>query len=133
MLALVKASLLLGAVLLLGAGVLGRFVAPELRQEVSTQLRVGAAVGAVVLLVGSAVDITQTVNNAIGRYDAVFLIEYLRFTRHGNAVLIRLALVLAVTFLTLGWLRFADTATSSRRRINHALYLSLSPRLTRDL
>ena len=129
MVALVKASLLLGAVLLLGAGVFGRFVAPELRPygEVKGRLRLGTIVGAVVLLVGSAVDVTQTVHNALGRYDAAFLVEYLRFTRHGNATLVRFGLVIVVALLTLRWTRpNAAVIPSSRRTTNHALYLSLS-------
>ena len=124
MLALVKASLLLGAVLLVGAGVFGRFVAPELREEVRAQLRWGAGVGATVLLFGSAIDVTQTVNNAVGRYDAAFLLEYLRFTRHGNAVLVRSVLVVVVAFLTLRWM--SAFTTSLVQRINHALYLLTS-------
>ena len=129
MVALVKASLLLGAVLLLGAGVFGRFVAPELRPygEVNGRLRSGVILGAAVLLVGSAVDVTQTVHNAIGRYDDAFLVEYLRFTRHGNATLVRFSLVVAVALLTLSWIRpNAAVISLSRRTANHALYLSLS-------
>ena len=122
MLALVKASLLLGAVLLIGAGVFGRFVAPELREEVRTPLRWGVLMGAAVLLIGSAVDVTQTVHNALGRHDAAFLLEYMRFTRHGNAVLVRLGLVVVVAFLTLRWAA-PNTAPSFARRTNHALYL----------
>ena len=125
MLALVKASLLLGAVLLIGAGVFGRFVAPEL-QGVRRPLVLGSSLGAAMLLIGSIVDVTQTLNNVVSRYDAALLTDYMRSTRHGNAVLVRLGLVFAVTFSTFWWIRSAHALSTTARRINHALYLSLS-------
>lgn len=124
MLALVKASLLLGAVLLIGAGVFGRFVAPELR-GVRGPLILGSSLGAAVLLIGSIVDVTQTLNNVVGRYDAALVADYMRGTRHGNAVLVRLGLVFIVTFSTLWWIHAARAPTSIKR-MDHALFLSLS-------
>ena len=129
MLALIKASLLLGAVLLVGAGIFGRFVAPELRpcREVKVRLRLGMVVGAAVLLMGSVLDVTQTLLNVMGRYDAALLWEYLRFTRHGNATLVRLLLVLAVLLMSLRWVnRASSNPTAPFYRATHAAYTLLS-------
>ena len=103
--ALVKSLLLLGAVLLVGGGVTVAVVAPELA-AVGGALRRrvfwGAAVGAGLLLCGSALDIVLTLRAALGRLPSFeLLVSYLSSTRHGHATLYRFALVILVFILTL--------------------------------
>ena len=129
--ALVKASLLLGAVLLVGAGVFGRFVAPELRVHggARTLQRSGVLAGVFVLLVGSVLDVAQTLHTLVGHYDDVFLMEYLRFTRHGNATLLRFVLTATLAFLSL---RLIDSGAYAPHRRSttpygaNYVYVSLS-------
>ena len=104
-LALVKSLLLLGAVLLVGGGVTVAVVAPELAAvggALRRRIFWGAAVGAGLLLLGSALDIVLTLRAALGRFPPFELFpSYLSSTRHGHATLYRLVLVVLVFSLTL--------------------------------
>ncbi len=96
--ALVKGSLYLGTVLFLGAGFFGRFIGPGL-QGVGRPLRLGALLGALIVAVGSVLNIIVTLENVLGFFDSAFFWEYVRSTHHGLATLIRLGLVVALTLL----------------------------------
>ena len=104
-LALVKSLLLLGAVLLIGGGVTVAVVAPELAATggaLRRRVLWGAAVGAGLLLLGSALDIVLTLRAALGRFPSFeLLVSYLSSTRHGQATLYRFVLVALVFSLTL--------------------------------
>lgn len=106
-LALVKALLLLGVILLVGGGMTATLVAPELTvagRVSRRRITWGAVTGAGLLLLGSALDIVLTLLNALGRSPSNELTySYLTSTRHGHAVLVRTALVGLVLPLTL-WL-----------------------------
>jgi len=102
MAALVKGLLYLASILLLGAGVTGRFVLPAPPDAALTRrLRWGALAGAAVLMIASALDVLLTLQGILGFVDAPLVQGYLANTRHGRAVLVRLVLVVAVTLLTL--------------------------------
>ena len=96
--ALVKGSLYLGTVLFLGAGFFGRFIGPGL-YGVGRPLRLGALLGAVIVAVGSVLNIVTTLQNVLGFFDSAFFWEYVRSTYHGLATLVRLGLVVALTLL----------------------------------
>ena len=111
-LALVKSLLLLGAVLLVGGGFTVAVVAPELAATGGALRRRvvwGAAVGAGLLLLGSALDIVLTLRAALGRWPTSDLTSsYLGSTRHGHAVLVRTVLVGLVLPLTF-WLTYRQS------------------------
>ena len=98
--ALVKGSLYLGTVLFLGAGFFGRFIGPGLC-NVGRPLRLGTLLGAVVVAVGSVLNIVITLQNVLGFFDSAFFWEYVRSTHHGLTTLIRLGLVAALSLLAL--------------------------------
>ena len=95
--ALVKGLLYLGVVLFLGAGFFGRFVGPGLGLE--RPLRRGALFGALVIIVGSVLNLALTLENVLGFFDGAFFWDYLRSTRHGAATLVRLGLVAGLGLL----------------------------------
>ena len=98
-----KAALFLGVVLLLGAGVFARWIARTAVGKRSwRRLRAGLWAGAVLVVAGSAVDVVDTVTRALGVLDASAIVPYLSATRHGNAVLARVALVGALLLLGVG-------------------------------
>lgn len=100
--AVVKSSLYLASILLLGAGVTSRFVLPSLRDAaLSRRLRWGVLTGAVVVLIGSGLDILLTLHGILGFVDMPLVQNYLMNTRHGRAILVRLALVAVVLALAL--------------------------------
>src|SRR5579864_6210132 len=98
-----KAALYVGVILLLGAGVFARWIAAgTLSAGLWRRLRAGLWVGALFLAAGSALDVIDTVSRALGSLDPSALLPYLSDTRHGNAVLARLAVVAFVLLLGLG-------------------------------
>ena len=97
---LLKAALYLGAVLLLGAGVF-RHVGPKLAPAMARTLRRGTLVGTILLLGASLADVTWTVTQLLGRWDAAFVWEYTLYTRHGRLALVRIALVTTLLVLSL--------------------------------
>ena len=89
-----KAALFVGIVLLLGAGVFARWIAPELGSEAARRrIRAGAWVGAVLLVWGSIPEVADTISRATGSFDWSLVLPYVRETRHGNAVLARAMIV----------------------------------------
>ena len=104
--AVVKGSLYLASILLLGAGVTSRFVAGSVRDDaLARRLRFGALIGAAVVIVGSIANLLLTVHGALGYLDVPLVQNYLANTRHGRATLVRLSLVLVVVVLALLGLR----------------------------
>lgn len=102
-----KGALFLGIVLWLGAGGFVRWVARDgLNGTLPRRIRTGAWAGAVLLVGGSALDVIDTISRATGSFDLSLILPYVSETKHGNAVLARVAIV---TFLL--WL-----ATRSRWR-----------------
>ncbi len=98
--ALIKALLYVGTVLLLGAGVFGRWIGPELiSQNVRRRLWVGSLAGAVFLIPGSALEVVSALSRALGAFDPSVVPTYLTETRHGNAVIVRTVIVLLLLLL----------------------------------
>ncbi len=99
--AALKAALYLGAVLLLGAGVFRLVTGPELARTMRRSLRVGAVLGAVLVIAVSFADVGWTVFRLVARFDPALTWEYLLITRHGQATLLRLALTFPLAALVL--------------------------------
>jgi putative copper export protein len=97
MLAFAKTLLFMGSVFLIGAGVFVRFIGPGVWLASSSGLRrrlqVGATLGAVLLLVSSVMDVAFTIRNTLGFLDLSLVTDYLSFTRHGRAVVLRVILI----------------------------------------
>lgn len=92
-----KSLLLLGAMLLIGAGVFSQWVATaKLTQMAVRRWRLGALFGAVTLLVASLLDIFLTLQTVLGYTTAPLLFDYTFNTRHGAAILLRVALTILV-------------------------------------
>lgn len=88
-----KAAVFAGVVLLLGAGVFGRWIArPPLSVPQRAWLLRGALLGALLLASGSALEVVDAITRAAGAFDSSLLVPYLLETRHGNAVIARLML-----------------------------------------
>ena len=100
--AALKTALYLGTVLLLGAGVFRFVIGPELAPAMRRSLRVGAVLGAILVIVVSFADVGWTLFRLVGRFDPALTWEYLLTTRHGQATLLRLALTLPLAALVLG-------------------------------
>lgn len=99
----VRGAVYLGMLLLLGAGVFARWIGPDLlTPAVRRRLLVGLIGGAALLCLGSAIDLAAALTRAVGSVDRTLLGAYLADTRHGNAVLARLACVLLLVFLGAG-------------------------------
>jgi copper transport protein len=95
-----KGALFLGIVLLLGAGVFARWIARDLLvPAIRRRIYAGAWAGALMLLGGSALDVVDTISRAAGSFDVSLILPYLSETRHGNAVLARVALVTLLLWL----------------------------------
>src|ERR1700740_1977516 len=95
-----KGALLVGIVLLLGAGVFARWIARELANAALPRpIRPGAWAGAVLLVGGSALDVIDTISRATGSFDPSLVPPYLSETRHGNAVAARLVIVALLLWL----------------------------------
>jgi putative copper export protein len=97
--AVVKASLYIGTVLLVGAGGHKYFIARS--SKVSKALLVGLVVGFLLLSVGSVANLVLTIMNVLGRFDLTFIWQYATNTQHGTMTFIRLALALLLLPLIL--------------------------------
>jgi putative copper export protein len=87
-----------GALLLVGEGVFRLWVAPErVASAVRAHLRVGLALAALMIVVGSVGDLASTVARVgRGSTDVATMLDYVGATRHGQSVLARLALAAAL-------------------------------------
>lgn len=99
--AALKTALYLGTVLLLGAGVFRLAIGPELALAMRRSLRVGAVLGAILIISVSLADIGWTVFRLVARFDPALIWEYFYTTNHGRATLVRLALTLPLAALVL--------------------------------
>jgi putative copper export protein len=98
-----KALLFAGAVLLLGAGVFTRWIAPEgVNGAPRRGLRAGTLAGAVLVVAGSALGVLDTVSRALGTVDPSMLSSYITDTRDGNAVVARLVILVPLLWLGMG-------------------------------
>jgi putative copper export protein len=99
--AAVKACLYLGTLGLLGPGVYQQFVASTSERRYRWVI-VG---GFLLVVVGSVLNLSLTVMNVLGRFDANFIWQYANSTRHGSMTYLRLglALVICVIALTPRW------------------------------
>ena len=121
MLAFVKTLLYLGAILLVGSGAFIHFIYPK--PLAKGRLLVGAALGAFLLLIASDLDILLTINKVLGFIDKEILLEYLSSTHHGNAILLRIQLII----LLLGIVILASQMTNIWWRLfTGVLYLPTS-------
>jgi putative copper export protein len=112
--AIIKASLYIGTILFLGAGVFGYFVNntflsnTQLEQGIYHRLLVGILLGAGLVIFGTIFNLIQTVTHVLGTFDAAFTWEYATSTRHGLMSFIRLGLIIILVPLVLqrkGWTR----------------------------
>lgn len=110
--AALKTAAYLGVVLLLGAGVFRLLIGPELALTMRRSLRVGAVLGAMLVISVSLADVGWTVFRLVARFDPALTWEYLLTTRHGQATLLRLALTLPLALVVLG----------KRRRLSGPLF-----------
>jgi copper resistance protein D len=94
--AIVKASLYIGTILLVGAGGYVHFINPHIATRstsVSRRLFVAMLLGLAVVIAGSILNLTLTVMTALGsRFDTPFLWQYATHTQHGKMTFIRLGL-----------------------------------------
>ncbi len=92
---------LAGIVLVIGAGLFERWVAPQvLSPGVRRVLWAGLLVGSMMVIVASFGDVAMTATRVLrGRFDLGFMGEYLFLTRHGRGALASVAATLAL----LGW------------------------------
>jgi putative copper export protein len=90
--AVVKASLYLGTVLLVGAGGYKYVIARS--TKVFRALLVSVVIGFLLLCVGSVINLALTLVNVLGRFDLNFFWQYATNTQHGRMTFIRLALAL---------------------------------------
>jgi putative copper export protein len=98
--AIVKASLYIGTVLLVGAGGYVHFVVRP--TKVSRTLLIAVLLGLGLIVVGSILNLTLTVMNALGsRFDTAFLWKYATNTQHGKMTFIRLGLAVLLVPLAL--------------------------------
>ena len=101
--AVAKATMFLGAMLLIGAGVFSRWVVLEWSVNPRVAKRVGAGllIGAAVLIASSLADVALTVYRALGALDWGNFSAYMTSTRHGSATLARIGLAVALVGLGL--------------------------------
>lgn len=97
--AVVKASLYIGTILLVGAGVYTFLLARPV--PAPTRLRWLMLVGFFLVVIGSVANLVLTIENVLGRFDPAFTWEYATSTRHGTMTFFRLALALLLVLLTL--------------------------------
>jgi putative copper export protein len=95
-----KSALYIGVVLLLGAGVFRYLV---IRGDSSFPLlhKLGILLGAVMVAMGTILNLVQTVVNVLGQFDAAFVWEYANATRHGSASYVRLGLTVLIVLMLL--------------------------------
>ncbi len=97
----VKASLYIGTVLLVGAGAYKYLVSRS--EKISRAFLIAVLIGFLLLVVGSVVNLVLTVTHVLGRFDTRFIWEYATNTQHGRMTFIRLGLellLLPVLFIT---------------------------------
>jgi copper resistance protein D len=102
--AFVKASLYIGTILLVGAGVYRYFVSSVNVNGVESplvRLRWLLLTGFVLVVLGSVANLILTVVNVLGRFDAAFIWQYTTNTRHGTMTFVRLGLALLIFLLIL--------------------------------
>lgn len=109
--AFVKALAYVGVILLLGASLFPRFVAPELDVR-KRALLFGLFIGAVLVILGSGLNIVLTLTNVLGFFDWSFLGEYVLATDHGWATLIRLGLVMVIVGVS-AWGKYASSVSNA--------------------
>jgi copper resistance protein D len=97
--AVVKASLYIGTVLLVGAGGYKYLIARS--HKVFRALLISVVIGFLLLCIGSVANLVLTVMNVLGRFDPSFIWQYATNTQHGNMTFIRLALALLLLPLIL--------------------------------
>jgi putative copper export protein len=97
--AFVKASLYVGTILLVGAGVYRYFVNSV--DSPPRRLRWLLLTGFMLVVVSSSFNIILTVMNVLGRFDPAFTWQYATNTRHGTMTFIRLGLALLLLVLVL--------------------------------
>ena len=98
--AAVKGLLYLGVVLLLGAELFRRLLAPELgTPRARRAVRLSLLAGAALVLIFSALNLATTLRAVVGFLEAELLLEYARASLHGRASLLRAGLVLVVVAL----------------------------------
>lgn len=103
MAALVKGVLLFGVVLLLGVGLFTRVVGRgALAGERRRALRATAMAAAVLIAAAGLVEVVFTLRGVLGFVDRALVIDYLRSTNHGTAVLLRLPLAALLAALAPG-------------------------------
>jgi putative copper export protein len=96
--ALVKASLYLGTVLLVGAGGYKYFIARS--ENLSRRLLMSVVIGFLLVSVGSVANLVLTLMNVLGRFDINFIWQYATNTQHGRMTFARLGLAfLLVPFI----------------------------------
>ena len=100
--AALKTAAYLGVVLLLGAGVFRLVIGPELALTMRRSLRVGAVLGAILIIVIGLADVSWTVFRLVARFDPALTLEYFYTTNHGRATLLRFALTPVLVTLVLG-------------------------------
>ncbi len=116
--ALVRALVYVGVLLLLGAGLFGRWIGPAVTSRAARRwLRAGSLTGAILLVVGSALEVAGALTRAVGAFDLSLVPTYLAETRHGNAVLARIAIVLILLLL--------GTTARRRRLADRSAFLAL--------
>lgn len=139
-----KSLLLLGAMLLVGAGVFAQWVATTgLVQKGQRSWRHGAMVGAIILLIASLLDIFLTLRNVLGYTTLPLLYDYTFNTRHGSIILLRIALTVLVVFFVWrdrpSYLWKAVTAVlsitllSTFSWVSHAATMGGTPAIVNDL
>jgi copper resistance protein D len=97
--AVVKASLYIGTVLLVGAGGYQYFVTRA--NKVSKALQISVMIGFLLVASGSVANLVLTIMNVLGRFDTRFIWEYATHTQHGKMTFIRLGLALLLVPLVL--------------------------------
>src|SRR5579864_1148880 len=122
-----KAALFVGIILLLGAGVFVRWIAGDVVNRGSwRQLRAGAWAGGVLLVGGCALDVIDTLSRAVGSFDPSLLLPYLSETRHGNAVIARVAIVALLLWLGAGHRRPAGADNAAFVTLGVGLLMTFS-------
>jgi putative copper export protein len=122
-----KAVLFAGMILLLGAGVFTCWIARgALGPEVRRLILAGAWAGAFLSAAGSALDVCDTISRATGGIDPSLIVPYLLETKHGNAVLARLAIVAPLLWLAARTRRRTGAENAVSAGLGIALLLSFS-------
>lgn len=110
--ALIKASLYIGTILLVGAGVYRSFISRL--ESPPARLRSLLITGFLLVVIASIFNLILTVMNVLGRFDAAFIWQYATNTRHGTMTFIRLALALLLLIMVLlkHWKTFQSITVS---------------------